>query len=76
MPAIPATVARLVQLFLLLATTLAAGVGRAADAVAPEPYFEHASYRELRLSPSGKYLGALIPAGVRCPGSSRATGLW
>ena len=65
MPAILATVARLVQLFLLLATTLAAGVGRAADAVTPEPYFEHASYRELRLSPSGKYLGALIPAGGR-----------
>jgi dipeptidyl aminopeptidase/acylaminoacyl peptidase len=65
MPAIPSVGVRLLQLAVLLATLVAAGAGRAANAVAPEPFFGQASYRELRLSPSGKYLGALIPAGGR-----------
>jgi hypothetical protein len=37
----------------------------AAEVVALEPFFQHDSYRELRLSPSGKYVGALVPAGGR-----------
>ena len=56
--------ARLGCVALLLVIALAS-VARGAEAVSPEPYFGHASYRELRLSPSGKFLGALMPAGGR-----------
>ncbi len=36
---------------------------RAAESptVSPEPYFKHADYRQIRLSPSGRYLGAIVP---------------
>ncbi|HEV2976347.1 MAG TPA: prolyl oligopeptidase family serine peptidase [Casimicrobiaceae bacterium] len=37
----------------------------ATDVVAPEPFFQHDSFQELRLSPSGKYVGALVPSGGR-----------
>ena len=52
-------------LALALLTVVGVGVVRAADVVAPEPFFQHASYREMRLSPSGKYLAALVPSGGR-----------
>jgi acetyl esterase/lipase len=44
--------------------TLLCGAAGAADpvpVVAPEPFFRHADYGALRLSPSGKYVGALVP---------------
>jgi hypothetical protein len=33
--------------------------------VAPDPFFKHADYADLQLSPSGKYLAGLIPAAGR-----------
>src|SRR5690242_10077816 len=36
-------------------------VAQAPPAVSPEPFFKHNDYGGLRLSPSGKYLGALVP---------------
>jgi len=36
-------------------------VAQAPPAVSPEPFFKHDDYGGLRLSPSGKYLGALVP---------------
>jgi hypothetical protein len=59
------SLARLAQLFVLVGVALVAVAVPAADVVAPEPFFQHDNYRELRLSPSGKYLGALVPAGGR-----------
>jgi dipeptidyl aminopeptidase/acylaminoacyl peptidase len=50
---------------LLLTGAAAIPCVRAADTVAPEPFFQNANYREMRLSPSGKYLGALVPAAGR-----------
>jgi dipeptidyl aminopeptidase/acylaminoacyl peptidase len=53
----------------LLAGLTAPTVVRAAEpvrsAVPVEPFFRHADYRELALSPSGKYLGALVPVDGR-----------
>lgn len=51
--------------FLLIVVFAVCGTAGAADVVAPEPFFQHASYSEMRLSPSGKYLGALVPSGGR-----------
>jgi dipeptidyl aminopeptidase/acylaminoacyl peptidase len=51
--------------FLLLVVFAVSSTAGAADVVAPEPFFQHASYLEMRLSPSGKYLGALVPSGGR-----------
>jgi len=34
-------------------------------AVDPEPFFKHAEYAALKMSPSGKYIGALVPSGGR-----------
>jgi hypothetical protein len=48
----------------LIVVCLLCGAARAADPappVAPEPFFRHADYGALRLSPSGKYVGALVP---------------
>ena len=53
------------QLLALLGTALVPVLALAADIVAPEPFFQHDNYRSLHLSPSGKYLGALVPAGGR-----------
>ncbi len=44
-----------VALLSFLATTVCA------ETVSPEPFFSHADYRSVRLSPSGRYLGALVP---------------
>jgi dipeptidyl aminopeptidase/acylaminoacyl peptidase len=57
--------ARLAQLVVLVGAALVAVGAPAASVVAPEPFFENDSYRELRLSPSGKYLGALVPSAGR-----------
>jgi dipeptidyl aminopeptidase/acylaminoacyl peptidase len=57
--------ARLAQLLVLVGAALVSVAAPAADVVAPEPFFQHDSFRELRLSPSGKYLGALVPSGGR-----------
>lgn len=57
--------ARLMPSVALLGAILAPLVASAADMVAPQPFFQHDAYRSLRLSPSGKYLGALISAGGR-----------
>ena len=46
------------------AALLSIGVA-VAQIVAPEPFFKHADYRSLGISPSGKYLGALVPADGR-----------
>jgi dipeptidyl aminopeptidase/acylaminoacyl peptidase len=51
---------RLAQLLVLVAAALGSVAVPAGD-IAPEPFFQHESYAELRLSPSGKYLGALVP---------------
>ena len=51
--------------FLLIVVVAVSSAAAAADVVAPEPFFQHATYREMRLSPSGKYLGALVPSGGR-----------
>ena len=50
----------------LLSFALAAGAltscpALATDTVAPEPFFRHAELGGLELSPSGRYLGALVP---------------
>jgi dipeptidyl aminopeptidase/acylaminoacyl peptidase len=42
------------------AIVVLAGAARA-EPVSPEPFFRHADYGEVRLSPSGRYLGALVP---------------
>ena len=55
---------RLVLAILGLAATLTAAVA-SADPIPPDVFFKHSDYRELRLSPSGKYLGALISSGGR-----------
>jgi dipeptidyl aminopeptidase/acylaminoacyl peptidase len=57
--------ARLARLFVLVGVALVPVAVPAADIVPPEPFFQHEDYRELGLSPSGKYLGALVPAGGR-----------
>lgn len=45
-----------------LALAVVATLARAADAPqAPEPYFAHPDFAGLALSPSGKYVGALVP---------------
>ena len=46
---------------LLAVSALAADI----TAVAPDPFFKHADYGDLQLSPSGKYLAGLIPAAGR-----------
>jgi len=51
--------------WLALAALIVQAAAVHAAVVSPEPFFKHASYREMRLSPSGKYLGALVPAGGR-----------
>ena len=58
-------VARLARLAVLVGVALVPVAAPAAGVVAPEPFFAHDSYRELRLSPSGKYLGALVPSAGR-----------
>ncbi|HSV18647.1 MAG TPA: prolyl oligopeptidase family serine peptidase [Casimicrobiaceae bacterium] len=47
-----------------LVLCIVCSAARAADpapAVSPEPFFRHADYGALALSPSGKYIGALVP---------------
>src|SRR6478672_11624868 len=51
--------------WLALAVAIVQCAAAHADTVSPEPFFQHASFREMRLSPSGKYLGALVPSGGR-----------
>ena len=66
--AVALRVTYLAQLLVLVAAALGS-VAASADGVAPEPFFQHDDYGELRLSPSGKYVGALVPvggAGVPC----------
>src|SRR5204862_3399599 len=63
--AFPRRLRRAARGLTLMVVLVLSGVAAAADVVAPEPFFQHASYREMRLSPSGKYLGALVPAGGR-----------
>lgn len=46
----------------LLLATAAAFAAEPAPRVAPEPFFKHADYGYLRMSPSGKYIGGLVPA--------------
>ena len=48
-------------LLIAAALVLAQPLRAAAPAVSPEPFFKHPDYSELLLSPSGKYLGALVP---------------
>src|SRR5271170_3655500 len=55
----------LAQLLSLGCASLLPIAASATDAVAPEPFFQHDSFAELRLSPSGKYLGALAPSAGR-----------
>ena len=55
----------LAPLLALVGAALIAGAVLAADVVAPEPFFQNDNYRSLHLSPSGKYLGALVPIGGR-----------
>jgi dipeptidyl aminopeptidase/acylaminoacyl peptidase len=43
----------------------AAAFAQNPPAVSPEPFFKHNDYGALRLSPSGKYLGALVPVNGR-----------
>ena len=50
-----------VCVFLLL-TSAAAFAAEAPPVVAPEAFFKHADYGYLRMSPSGKYIGGLVPA--------------
>jgi dipeptidyl aminopeptidase/acylaminoacyl peptidase len=57
--------ARLTPLLVLVGASVLPVAAPAADVVAPEPFFAHDSYRDLRLSPSGKYLGALVPSAGR-----------
>ena len=58
------TLARVVMLVIGLAAAPVGNVAAAAEAVAiaPEPFFGHADYTSLKLSPSGKSIGALVPA--------------
>ncbi len=51
-------VGRITAAFLGVLVSVAAS---AADLVEVKPFFQHDSYQELQLSPSGKYLGALVP---------------
>jgi dipeptidyl aminopeptidase/acylaminoacyl peptidase len=55
---------RLILALVGVAATLTTAVVSAGP-VAPDVFFKHPDYRELRLSPSGKYLAALIPSGGR-----------
>jgi dipeptidyl aminopeptidase/acylaminoacyl peptidase len=57
--------ARLAQLLVLVGAALLPVAAPAADVVAPEPFFAHDSYADVRLSPSGRYLGALVPSAGR-----------
>jgi dipeptidyl aminopeptidase/acylaminoacyl peptidase len=56
-------VARLVSAFVGFAAVFLAVAVAAEDAnpIPPEPFFKHDDYGELKLSPSGKYIGALVP---------------
>ncbi len=49
----------------LAALPAVAALAAEVTAVAPEPFFRHADYGDLQLSPSGKYLAGLIPAAGR-----------
>ena len=55
--------ARLVALLVGFATGFSAVPVAADDArsVPPEPFFKHADYGAFELSPTGKYIGALVP---------------
>ena len=66
---------RLAQLLVLVGAALVPIAAPAGDIVAPEPFFQHDNYQELRLSPSGKYLGALVPSGGFAAFSSGDTAL-
>src|SRR5438105_13655952 len=44
-----------------LAIAAAALAAERSSTVAPEPFFRNADYASLRFSPSGKYIGALVP---------------
>lgn len=60
--ALAALRAMVVALAMLCATE---GVAATSPVVSPEPFFRHAEYGQLKISPSGKYVAALVPANGR-----------